>query len=265
MAFDRNIWNQNIKPNDPINPVPWPCPFCNHHSLSVMNGGLYESESLESKMDRDSPAWDIEWVHGCFAGLLICSWCSESLTICGRYRVNDCSYIDDKSGIYAESYSKSYETLYIFPSPRIIDIPAKIPEEIRNELAKSFQLFWADIESCANRIRSCLEKLLDAQKVKKTAKSKSGKRVRVNLHGRVEAYEKTSPKLASIMMAVKWLGNAGSHSSAITREDALDGYEMLEYVISEIYTNRTDKVEKLARQINKHRRPRSTQKGKPIH
>jgi hypothetical protein len=39
-------------------------------------------------------------------------------------------------------------------------------------------------------------------------------------------------------MAVKWIGNAGSHASVVTFDDALDGYELMDWVLDALYARR---------------------------
>jgi hypothetical protein len=62
------------------------------------------------------------------------------------------------------------------------------------------------------------------------------------------------------MMAVKWIGNAGSHAKPVTREDLLDGYEMIEHLLDQIYIQPGKKLASLAKQINRSKKPRSARK-----
>jgi hypothetical protein len=180
--------------------------------------------------------------------------------VCGTYGVNSYSGWDGNEHIFGIDHD--YYVSCIFPPPPIIQIPEATPQKVRDELKISFQLFWLDVDACANKVRTGLESLLDHQRIRKTTIGKNGKRVSLNLHKRVELFQKKNSGLGNLMMAVKWLGNAGSHSSKINREDLLDGYEMMDYVLSEIYINRTGKITKIAQQINRRKKPRSVKRTK---
>ncbi len=53
-------------------------------------------------------------------------------------------------------------------------------------------------------------------------------------------------------MAIKWLGNAGSHcGDKMTFDDVFDGYDMLSFILDELYDNKHEHVKKLAKKINK--------------
>ena len=56
-------------------------------------------------------------------------------------------------------------------------------------------------------------------------------------------------------MALKWLGNEGSHSSkkskVIERSQLLEALDILEYVLEAIFDSRSKKIAKAARTINK--------------
>ena len=52
-------------------------------------------------------------------------------------------------------------------------------------------------------------------------------------------------------MAIKWVGNTGSHSNKLTRERLLDVYEILEYVINLLYDSKYGKLKKNMLKINK--------------
>lgn len=58
------------------------------------------------------------------------------------------------------------------------------------------------------------------------------------------------------LMAVKWLGNAGSHTSRPTDEDAFDGFELLEHILRE----RFNPLGKLTKTINRRNGPQKWKK-----
>jgi len=63
--------------------------------------------------------------------------------------------------------------------------------------------------------------------------------------------------MAANLMAIKWLGNTGSHDSAVTFKDLLDAYEIMEPTLDGILGSRAKRVAKLAKQLTrKHARKR---------
>ena len=62
-------------------------------------------------------------------------------------------------------------------------------------------------------------------------------------------------KLEDILYAIKWLGNAGSHSSSeITLDDVFDAYELMHHVLIELYQPK-NRLNKLAKAIRKRKGP----------
>jgi hypothetical protein len=73
------------------------------------------------------------------------------------------------------------------------------------------------------------------------------------LHAAIESFAKNNPVLGAQLMALKWLGNTGSHDSSVSRADLLDAFEILEHVLAEILERRSERVAELAKQLtDKH-------------
>jgi len=99
--------------------------------------------------------------------------------------------------------------------------------------------------------------LLTNLKVKRFLKTKTGRLHRLTLHDRITALPKKRENVKEKLLALKWLGHAGSHpGEALSRDDVLDMYEVLEYVLVEIYSSPHKKVERLTRTINRRKGPR---------
>jgi hypothetical protein len=59
-----------------------------------------------------------------------------------------------------------------------------------------------------------------------------------------------------MILAIKWLGNAGSHGhSEVTIDDAIDAYELTEHILKEIYEPKAKKLKALAKKVNKKKGP----------
>jgi hypothetical protein len=86
-------------------------------------------------------------------------------------------------------------------------------------------------------------------------KASNGKLVDLSLHGRIEIFAKKNHDVGIQLMALKWLGNTGSHSHAVDSKDLLDAMEIMEHALMEIIEKRREKVAKLAKGLQKrHRR-----------
>jgi hypothetical protein len=96
-----------------------------------------------------------------------------------------------------------------------------------------------------------LELLMNYLGIQKRARDHKGKMYDLKLHRRVELYEKREPTLGKHLMAIKWLGNSGSHVGSVSREDLLDAFEILEHVLDEILRGRSKKIAQLAKKLNK--------------
>jgi hypothetical protein len=101
-----------------------------------------------------------------------------------------------------------------------------------------------------------VELILDKFKIKKTTNNSDGKRKKVALHHRIEQFKVKYSSAAELLMAIKWIGNVGSHSSeALTRDDILDGMEMLEHVVNMLFESESKRIKTLVKTINKRKGP----------
>ena len=65
------------------------------------------------------------------------------------------------------------------------------------------------------------------------------------LHKRIEEFQLADRENGDVLLAAKWLGNSGSHAGAIERDDVLDAFEMIEFVLENRYG--TAKAELMAK------------------
>lgn len=196
--------------------------------------------------------------------MLLCPHCKADIGLTGSYRVKDDRRVNEVDGEGGD-YTNYYQPVFFTDAPHIIRIPEETPEPVAEELRRSFQVFWADPEACANRIRSSVEKVLTQQRVQRTnggVASKLGKkRGFLNLHARIEIFATRNRRVAQALMAVKWIGNAGSHSAPVRVDDVLDGYELMEFVLDELFVKRDSRIGALTRTINRRKGPRSRRRG----
>jgi hypothetical protein len=191
-----------------------------------------------------------------------CAHCQNTVGVAGTYRVVDDRYFDEVHG-ETGGYADYHRPRFFTESPHLVEIPEATPDSVTKELVASFQLFWSDPLACTNRIRSSVEKLLTAQKIPQTTGStgKKGRRQFLALHHRIERFGVKRADIAEKLMAVKWIGNAGSHSNGATIDDALDGYELVDWVLDTLYARRHHRASALTRAINRRKAPRSPRRG----
>jgi hypothetical protein len=225
---------------------------------------LHDGQTGESIEAQEHPASEPEWVDGRFSCMLFCSNCQGQIALAGKYRVRDDRHYDEFEG-ETGGYESYYRPLFFSDAPHIIRIPERTPEAVAEELRGAFQLYWADPDACANRIRVSVEKLLTHQGIPRTngrkAVAAGKKRTFLTLHARIERFEAKNRPIAQALMAVKWIGNAGSHSSPLSAEDALDGFELMEFVLDELFVKRASRIGALTRHIIRRKGPRSQRRG----
>jgi hypothetical protein len=111
------------------------------------------------------------------------------------------------------------------------------------DLQKAFVTSWGDLWAAANHIRSCVEKLLDYLGEPKAR----------DLHQRIENYTKQDEQRGTALLAVKWVGNAGSHADNISRDEVYDAFDIIEVVLKDVLSRDYSKVAKAVDAINKRR------------
>lgn len=243
--MNRSLWTQNLRKNScPA----WPCPVCRKSTLALIQRSLVYKETVESKRAHDHEAWDPEWITYKFTAWAECRHptCKQEFAIAGTGGVGP--EIDAEGGYEWEKY---FSPLLCQPMPCMIDIPSKCPEEVRDELQEAFALFWSNRAACAGRIRVALESLMNHLGVPKRKKQKNGNYFDLSLHARIDAFAKTKSTVGSQLMALKWLGNAGSHSIEVSKNDLLDAFEIMEHSLGEIIDKRSAKVAALAKKLTK--------------
>jgi hypothetical protein len=254
MPISRHLWQFRISENF----VPdWPCPGCEASSLTLVTESFRTITDAHTVRQRSHPDFDNEWVSGRFVCLLKCSknMCKESCAVAGNFST---SVVQDEEGV---EYQREGIPRSIIPAPPMIGIPEDCPKPVKNEVKAAFSLYWSDLAACLNRIRNALELVLNDLNVPKSSRNNSnGKMQRLSLHHRIEKLEKQRPGLKDIcdrMMAVKHLGNAGSHPEEnVAVDDVFDGFDILERVLADMYSRHTGLLEKTVREINRRKGPR---------
>jgi hypothetical protein len=203
-------------------------------------------EMAESRRWRTDENWDPDWIQYTF-------------TVWGECRQPSCKQrfaISGTGGVgpeYNDNGEMEWDDYFLpaacNPMPMIIELPKKCPDEVQRELLCAFSLFWAQREACAGRIRVALELLMDHVGVPRKKADAQGNSRLLDLHARIDLYSSSASEAGAQLMALKWLGNAGSHGEKVSETDLLDAFEILEHTLVEIIDKRSENVMLLAKKL----------------
>ncbi len=240
----RNLRDSFTKQRSPA----WPCPTCKAGHLRIDKDSISAKATAESVAAQDHPAWDPDWTTLRFVALAVCdnTDCLEVATIKGRGGLQPIGQSYD--------YQEFYTPEYFDPSPALIIVPEQCKSEVRSELKMAFAHAWGDPTSSSAHIRTATERLLDQLRIQKSVTAK-GKRQRLTLQRRIELLSVKNPEASELLLAVKWIGNAGVHSGALTQQEVIDALDLLEGALSSLFDPHANRVKVLAKRINKRRGP----------
>lgn len=236
----------------------FPCPTCGRGVLKVKKDTFQFAETKESSSAHRHEAWDPEWIEYIYSCLFECTntVCKDSISSSGTGSVSQNYSYDEEEGNPDVDYDDIFKPKYFTPYLRLFELPKDIPESINEEIESSFSLFFSDPSSSANHIRAALEHLLTNLKIKRFT-TNNGKRSYLALHKRIELLPRNFDHVKDICFAIKWLGNAGSHShDKVTTDDVLDAYELMDELLVEIFNKNRKQVKSLANKINKKKGPK---------
>jgi hypothetical protein len=244
----------------------WPCPACESIALGRRKGsdGFRIEETGPSKRARSHEEWDPEWIEQRFAAILQCHnpACGELVAVCGNVSVEE-YYIYDENGEHDYIRGDIYYPTYFEKAPPIFKIHSKCPDAVKAHLVAAFSLIWCDLGAAANRLRAGVEALLDDQGVAKTYIYNRRRRP-LSAHNRIEKFRVKDREAADYLMAIKWLGNEGSHGAAedVSRDDLLNAMELFEAAVDRVFVKSADKFAKLAAGISRRKGKKEKAKRK---
>jgi len=210
------------------------CPYCEQSFCSIDNSLKinYNTEKSNQFAYEVGEPTDLE---GHFSYKLICrnDNCKEALIVSGRTNVIEDGYdsaFDDSTGEAHDYpvYKIKHKIDFISFPINLISLPKNIDTNIKENLLSAFQLFWIDLNSCGNRLRTVIELFLDKLNIP------AGK-----LHNRIKNLEQESHEYHSfykILTASRLLGNECTHTyHSVERIDIIKLYTILEHLLSKYY------------------------------
>lgn len=208
------------------------CPNCAAGILRGDTEKIITKPTAGSRADMESIGGSYDWVldFGRFVAILECdrSSCRESVVVCGETYEEP---YQDEDGAWDSS--TMYEPSMIFPGPPLATIPAGTPAPVVEALKQSFSLFWHDLGATANKLRVAAERILNNQGVKQY--NRTGKRVPLTFARRIEIYSQTNTEHRGVLTALRWIGNHGSHSGDVDRDDVLTAFELMQSALQDLY------------------------------
>lgn len=214
------------------------------------NSFSYE-ETVKSAQSHRDEEFSPEWIEYGFTAWAQCSLssCKQKFAISGDGGV---SPEFDSSGDW--EYEDVFYPKHCFPMPNIIELPFNCPPSVRDELRNAFTLFWSHHAACAGRIRVALEHLMNHLGIPKNRQNEE-RSIDLSLHARIDAFATKEPMVGRQLMALKWLGNTGSHDGAVSRGDLLDAFEILEHALSELLERRSERIAVLVKKMEEKHKP----------
>lgn len=241
MTVDVTLWQETFAQN---RFPPLRCPTCQKGTLALIKDGLKVIESDRSKLATSHEAWEPDWIENRFSAFLTCSHtnCRELVVVSG-----DTVVVEEDDDEFGRHWASHLRPRSMFPAPYVIELVPEIPDSVKHELEQSFQLFWADLNAAANRLRTSLERALDEIGIKKY--NKTGKRVSLSLASRITLFEKQhGNEFSSIFTALRHVGNLGTHAN-VSRVALLTAYEVFEHALSELFGKRKKKIAALSKKL----------------
>jgi hypothetical protein len=246
---DRTLWIQSLTHDGcPA----WRCALCRIGTLALVPKSLIHHETADSRFIGNEEAWEPERIKYTFTAWAECrnATCKQRYAIAGDGRVTSVQR-PDGSFEWVDQFSPRSCS----PMPDVFEIPSTCPQEVTAELRSAFALFLSSPAACAGRLRVALERLMDYVEVPRRKKNAAGKYYDLNLHKRIDAYKVEEPDIGENLIALKWLGNSGSHVGEVKADDLLDAFAIMEHSLAEIVDQRSQRVAQLAKQLSKrHRR-----------
>ncbi|WP_329078447.1 DUF4145 domain-containing protein [[Kitasatospora] papulosa] len=234
-----------------------PCPTCVRGVLRPAADSFVNDETITSKSLHHHEVWDPEWIQGDFLCILTCPNAT-----CDRVRVIGESRVRETGDWYGEQYEWWLTPTMFFPALPLIQSRSLCPKEVGNRVDIAAKILWLDPSSAANRIRSAVEALMDEHGIIRYKPSRRAKPSRISLDERISTFKTALPQhaeAADMLLAVKWIGNVGSHEGVLRILDVLEGVEFLDHALSLIYDTNHDDIKKRAAEVTARRgRPSSS-------
>ncbi|MEV0561477.1 DUF4145 domain-containing protein [Dactylosporangium cerinum] len=237
------------------------CPSCSRGHLEKTGEFVTQRSAVSRQSEAECPeGFEPEWITGVFTGVLTCSLsgCLEGVAVAGGFEV-----VDKPTPLnewnYQERYAERYRLRFAYPAPSIVACPPLTPKTVQDAACAAAVVMWTDSAGAAGRLRVAVEELMTVQAIDKyrpvnTQGGGQPPKPRT-AHERITEFAQTKPDAAEMLLAVKWIGNSGSHESGLSPQDVLEGAQMLSHALRLLYDPSEADLKRRAALVNEHRGP----------
>ena len=243
---DRDLWRNPAFTRE--NLIRLPCPYCFQAALTLDQESLKTGSTAATVLNSSLPQWDHLYWTGVFCCLLKCNnlGCGGAISVTGEAYMCEGELGKD---------SAPFRPLQSHPSFIASQLPEGTPENIRRHFEISCGAMWVDRSGSLNHLRVALELLLDKLRIPRHSINKAKhKRNRISLHDRIQRIRAAKYQgIRASLMALKWIGNDGSHGADPSLDDVFDGMDILEDVVSKCFTSHHKELASVVNEINRRK------------
>lgn len=221
---------------------PWTCPGCINTTLKMVPESFYYSKTASTIAHEKDEWFDYDNVSYVFCCQLKCelAGCLESVALTGIGWIDLEPSYDDQGNMRAD-YIRTFQAKTFYPALPLFIPPEGCPETVLTELYEISALLNSHPSAAANAIRRLLETLLDKMKVPREIPREGKAPAVLRLHARIERFPEILGEHQRGVMALKYLGNTGSHEiREIERQNLEDACQILENIIQQLYQRKPD-------------------------
>lgn len=232
----------------------WHCPSCLKASLELVPDTLNIQPTAATQRDSGEDWFVTEMESYVFTLMLQCrrQTCMEFVAVSGKGsgKIEP----DDNDNL---AYFLSLKPKVFVPPLPVFTVPEGCPYEIAEGLREISNLLPVSGTAAINAMRSVLEDMLDTLGVPRERSREGKKPYPLTLHNRIEDYPEQTGKHQAALMALKWVGNSGSHGSRIRNSHIQMTCEVLDDLVLRIYGVEKDLTGKIRLLHDAHARKKS--------
>lgn len=218
----------------------WRCPECLNETLELIQDSFIEHKSAATSKSIHEDWFEPGFYRGVFSGMLRCSRkdCLEMVSMHGEseYEENWDEQMCD------HSYDLVLKVKDFFPALPLFTPIEKCPQDISEQLQKLSALLPGYPSAAVNTLRILLEMLMDELGVIRIyVVGKKKTRKEYSLNQRINNYDGPHQEMKDGFLAMKWLGNSGSHRSQhVSDKDIETACFILDDFLQQIFRSSRD-------------------------
>jgi len=199
-------------------------------------------------------AWEPDWIRGAFTTTGTCQNkdCGYKVAASGTYEV-DAAQLVVEEDMAGAPYSDYFTFQSFSPPLQLMKLPVGTPDQVQEGVDRAAAVLFADPGLAATALRLVVEQFLTTEGVS----SRRAKGGFASADERIRTWRSAAAgreRVADLLLAAKWIGNAGTHSLAtLTVAEVLEGAEFLSEAFHVLFEGPT--IDARAQAINKARGP----------